>query len=273
VIRVAFDPTELTGEQATWWERWEARSCQATTDLKNGYSTDTPPKYKSAVWAVLREWLFENVFAKKCAYCEGKAEPQSFVHAEHWRPKSAVTQQRNEKCETVKQGGKPHPGYWWLAYDWINLLPACQQCNSGNGKGTQFPVAGEHVFEPFEGETADRLDESERPLLLHPLRGPDPGDHLAFNELGEAFAVDDSQLGRASISVFDLNRGGLVEDRFERLHQAESEFLKAALTVATSKSDFSDALGYLHRQSAEYSAAIRQHSERWIEDFVDRMRR
>jgi len=60
------------------------------------------------------------LFHNKCAYCE-RIEYKPDV--EHYRPKKKVTgSQRNNH------------GYFWLCYEWTNLLPACRDCNSGNGK-------------------------------------------------------------------------------------------------------------------------------------------
>jgi hypothetical protein len=55
------------------------------------------------------------LFHNKCAYCEKYIEKGMF-EVEHYRPKSAAL-------------GDPHPGYWWLASRWENLLPTCPGCN------------------------------------------------------------------------------------------------------------------------------------------------
>src|SRR6478609_10488621 len=51
-----------------------------------------------------------ELFYGKCAYCEVKIVVASVPDIELFRPKGGVT----ERPE--------HPGYWWLASDWDNML-------------------------------------------------------------------------------------------------------------------------------------------------------
>jgi uncharacterized protein (TIGR02646 family) len=109
----------------------------------------------------------------KCAYCETKQGP---FEVEHYRPKSAVQQRRGARIE--------RPGYYWLAYDWTNLLLVCVQCNQHRrdlrgkptGKGILFPLEN-----PKERARShhDRLD-AEKPLLINPYRD-DPAQHITFH--------------------------------------------------------------------------------------------
>ncbi|WID94887.1 hypothetical protein QO058_18950 [Bosea vestrisii] len=123
----------------------------------------------------------EELFHGKCAYCESLYASQAPVDVEHYRPKGRV------------EGDALHPGYWWLAADWANLLPSCLDCNRRRkqsvpvvstgltvmqqamqtGKQDAFPVAGMRAGR----ETDDVL--AEGALLLDPTRD-DPEDHLAF---------------------------------------------------------------------------------------------
>lgn len=81
----------------------------------------------------------------RCAYC-GNYSSRHSVQVEHYRPKGKVILD-DESC--LK------PGYFWLAADWENLLPACQYCNGSKnvmiiangvlveqkiGKGNYFPI-------------------------------------------------------------------------------------------------------------------------------------
>ena len=59
----------------------------------------------------------EDLFHGKCAYCESFYAAQAPVDIEHYRPKGAV------------EDDPDHPGYWWLAMAWENLLPSCIDCN------------------------------------------------------------------------------------------------------------------------------------------------
>jgi hypothetical protein len=233
MIHVPFDPEQLEGEDRAWWEDWSARAQRATDELRERVGRGEPAAFDPALWTELKRWLFRRVFHGKCAYCEGKVTPQSYGDAEHWRPKGAVTVRNGAKRVVVERDGTPHPGYWWLAYEWTNLLPACEACNGGGGKQAQFPVAGTRVFDPAEAEGVAALDATEEPLLLHPFRGPDrdPAKHLSFDEFGHVSATGDSALGHASIEAFALNRAELAGDRLEHLQRAADGFRAAWLAV------------------------------------------
>lgn len=69
------------------------------------------------------------LFHGKCAYCESYYHAQAPVDVEHFRPKAAV------------EDDKTHPGYWWLAMDWSNLLPSCIDCNRRRRQETPVPTA------------------------------------------------------------------------------------------------------------------------------------
>jgi hypothetical protein len=125
----------------------------------------------------------------------------------------------------VEVGGKAHPGYYWLAYDHRNILPACPQCNTG-GKMCHFPVAGSHATLPPSGiGDLDKLDAHEQPLLLHPYRD-DPSKHIRFGEFGVIAAVDGDPRGEASIETYNLRRGDLMDERREAQELARFKFLR-----------------------------------------------
>lgn len=148
------------------------------------------------------------LFHNKCAYCE-RVEYKPDV--EHYRPKKKVT---------GNQGNKH--GYYWLCYEWTNLLPACGACNSGNGKWNKFPVAGARVTNP--PLNANRLDfekckasddylQNELPLLLHP-EVDEPTHFLKLEWNGRLIGLDGTNgKGQASIITYDLNRGNLIAAR------------------------------------------------------------
>src|SRR5262249_35649587 len=143
------------------WDAWAVRSERATTAIRNAHAAGQgPPPFNSDIWAELKAWLFTNVFNGRCAYCEGDVKATSFGDAEHWRPKGAVTE---DGAPVRAESGEEHPGYFWLAYEWRNLLPACQECNSGEaeykGKGTQFPICGTRVFGPENYVSHEELNE------------------------------------------------------------------------------------------------------------------
>ena len=66
-------------------------------------------------------------FFGKCAYCEDRIVSTQPGDIEHYRPKGCVTNEDGSRVMVDANGGKkvPHPGYYWLAYEWTNLLYAC----------------------------------------------------------------------------------------------------------------------------------------------------
>ena len=219
MIHVPFDPEDLHGEERSWWEEWLQSAEAATREALEWTPEQGELKLKGSVWGSAREWLFKNVFAEKCAYCEARVRPVSPGAAEHWRPKAGVSvRDKDGKCKQVVRDGVPHPGYYWLAYHWRNLVPVCTDCNSGKGKGTQFPIEGEYVFGPDECLGIEDLDEREKPLLLHPFDAGsrDPSLHLTFDEHGMPHPRKGSKYGAASIAVFHLDRESLNDDRRRR---------------------------------------------------------
>jgi hypothetical protein len=215
--RVEFDPSTLTGTQKVFWDSWSARAAAATQKVVADVLKGDDPKFNDAIWKELKVWLLDNVFAGRCAYCDSRAKDATDnPAAEHWRPKRAP--------EVVVAGKRTpvsnHSGYFWLAYDWRNLVPACSQCNS-NGKGNLFPVAKAHVTAgaaPWP-EPAD-LDKAEDPLLLHPYFGDPPDEHLRFGEGGIVSALNGSARGVESIRCFKLSREGLEADRKDQQNLA-----------------------------------------------------
>ena len=267
MIKVGFSPSDLTGEKREWWEAWEKRADRARRAAAAAIDVGEVPKLDQSVWADLKKWLFRYFFFGKCAYCEGKVTPQSYGEGEHWRPKKGVQEKRAGDLTTVEREGTPHPGYWWLAYEWSNLLPACQLCNNTPAKGMQFPVGKSHVFEPGEA-TLDELDDREQPLLLHPLRGEDPEEHLGFDEFGQVFARRESIRGKASIEVFDLTRDELTEHRREFIDRGGANFGKAMYFAAIEGRPLKDVIREMFDDAADYSAALRAQAQHYFDEFA-----
>lgn len=269
---IAFDPAGVVdADGAKWWAEWQVRADKATDralkrwadwymqpqDAQGNRATPFDPGLQQKVWSELKVWLNENVYHYRCAYCEGPLDSDRFKgDAEHFRPKGRVTfrdaegNSRTAQCRLPDGTEVDHPGYFWLAYDWRNLVPACADCNSGFGKVDQFPVKGAHALHADEMTAgfaagsaparADgleatqnprsyflppaRLDSMESPLLLNPLNpspGREPSKHLRYGVGGVVVALDGSELGEKSITVYQLRRGAL-----ERRRQAAQETLQ-----------------------------------------------
>jgi uncharacterized protein (TIGR02646 family) len=121
-----------------------------------------------------------NLYNHKCAYCEAY-EPEPEV--EHYRPKKGVTDE-------------VHSGYYWLCYEWSNLMPACHDCNKKRSKGNHFPIEGTRLTTPVFNADGIDLNENklnsntlsvlEIPLILNPeFPGFDPFDYFKIDSNGK----------------------------------------------------------------------------------------
>ncbi|MFT5467419.1 MAG: hypothetical protein ACI8UO_002523 [Verrucomicrobiales bacterium] len=143
----------------------------------------------------------------KCAYCE-TLNPTSHDVVEHFRPKAGWRQARGDKLQ--------RPQYFWLSYEWKNLLFACDQCNDGAHKQNLFPLSnpGKRAFPQNPSITG------ERPLLINPYT-TEPKNHVEWNE-DIPRRRNRSHRGRVTIEVFGLDQDGLLMDQ-RRKHYKETE--------------------------------------------------
>jgi hypothetical protein len=268
---IYFDPNKLNlPEEIRWWSDYNAKSQTATNEVIVAWEQwlirwqmdpgveEFSHDFKQTIWKDLKCWLYEHVVNRKCAYCESPLELDRYLgDAEHFRPKGQVTNKESGKRERVSvkfENGRDlnHPGYFWLAYDWRNLMPVCSACNSGAAKVDQFPTdaaclvmvrlsvdeVGKLLAEPrasalFPGlyylSPVD-LDGRERPLLLNPLnppKGGDPRDHLRFGLAGVVVELDLSLRGKNSIEVLKLDRGVLTRRRQRAQEEVHRKFYAA----------------------------------------------
>jgi uncharacterized protein (TIGR02646 family) len=195
-----------------------ARAIAFYADTANADKPFTFRAYKSV--DVVEE--LGRSFGGKCAYCEGSWEGTAPVDVEHWRPKGGY----------AAEGALKKPGYYWLAADWMNLLPSCIDCNRERaqkfqsapphlaGKANKFPLPSEK-----RRATAVGKERLERPRLLHPYFD-DPAEHLEFLDEGAIRArkigSTPSRKGVASIETYGLLRMGLVNRRSDRQGEIEA---------------------------------------------------
>jgi uncharacterized protein (TIGR02646 family) len=287
-------PVSLTApDGAGARELMSARAFYRTTD-KGSF------KFAAYKGADVKDTL-NQLFGRKCAYCESSYKATAPMDVEHFRPKGEVEDEPN------------HRGYWWLAANWQNLLPSCIDCNRRRkhhvfvqgmtpgqlaaagevlaGKHDQFPITGVRAFN--EGDNCTL----EEPLLIDPTT-IDPSAHLTWSfDQNVSVAVPVVANGRldpggvATISAFALNRQGLVEARTEVLTalQALMGTIRKTLSSAAAKTDevtqneFIDiAVDLIQRvrqfgdTSKEYSAVvnafIRDQLDTLIEEYEESLR-
>lgn len=199
----------------------------------------------------------EELFIGKCAYCESNFARFDW-EVEHFRPKGNVAERED------------HPGYYWLAYTWENLLPSCTRCNQhrkarplwggeagiSGGKLDQFPLLSERTRVMRHG---NRVSSEER-LLIDPCNDK-PEAHLRYDILGDIFSNNGSRRGEASIRVFNLKE--------PRLRLARKEFTDMVIGILRiieaipaphseeQNNRIRDLISKLTSPSAEYSAVAK----------------
>jgi hypothetical protein len=137
----------------------------------------------------------------KCCFSEAKFL-LDYPPVEHFRPKGRV--QADDKANYI------YPGYYWLAYDWNNLLLSKPVPNTSY-KRTLFPLLDESKR---NRNHHDR--NAEEPVLIHPVE-EDPRDHIRFDG-AMIYSYRGSERGRKTIELLGLDvRIDLKNDREERL--------------------------------------------------------
>lgn len=149
----------------------------------------------------VKGFLYESQHGK-CCYCERKRNIIEF-HVEHFRPKAQV-----------KEAELNHPGYWWLAYDWENLLLACFPCNLK--KSSHFPLKDEE--KRAYGEECDVA--VEEPLLINPLNeNPELFIDYDVRETGLMVkAIGRCERGENTVNALTgINDRNVMEERADKL--------------------------------------------------------
>lgn len=147
------------------------------------------PKVKEAL---------RKVQYNKCCFSEAKFTADD-SHVEHFRPKGRLDQ--------YPRGSTTYPGYYWLAYDWSNLLLCKSSINSG-AKRNFFPVLDEANRNKKHTDTF-----VEEPILIDPSVD-DPRAHIIFKG-DEPIGITDR--GKLTIELLKLRSSALEEARRTKL--------------------------------------------------------
>jgi len=199
------------------WEAWKARAANETAAAIIAFRENRTYKIRQTIYAA-RSINIRRHFFDKCAYCEGGVYDTQISNpdVEHFFPKGRVRELSGD--DVVDDKRRPHPGYFWLAYHWKNLLPACTACNRpahGDrpnliGKWDFFPVSGRRTFRPGTLDI-EALHRREQPLLLNPYLD-DPAKHFKFDPSTAVIGFKTPR-GEATIAILGLNRDGLITQR------------------------------------------------------------
>lgn len=146
-----------------------------------------------------------KLYNGKCAFCESDVRAGSTLQIDHYRPKNGVEEDAT------------HLGYYWLGYEWTNLLPICAKCN--RSKATKFPIndngVRQYFHPPLVNDSADISKNiiksfdlmNEKPLILNP-EVVDPSNYFVFLPSGKINGRGQREADE-TINVCKLNRNYL----------------------------------------------------------------
>ncbi|MEO1542820.1 MAG: hypothetical protein AAFR75_02225 [Pseudomonadota bacterium] len=226
-------------------------------------SGERPPvsHFKAYSHETVREALKE-MFHGKCAYCESKIAGSSQTDIEHYRPKGSVSEFSD------------HPGYWWLAMVWDNLVLSCMHCNQSRrqlsldpnmteeeikeaiiandlqttGKLNQFPTRDSiWVTEP-DGDLS-----IEQPLLIDPtLRDPETlFEWSGIDQFALVSANGGDDCAEATIAALGLNRRWLCEQRMARWIRLSAMFEDVRTAIDSMIEASTEEVASAHLEAAE----------------------
>lgn len=179
-------------------------------DASNEVYRLDPPRYTSAVGVKNRSltpmFIDSKIYGdstvknslkddqhQKCCFCEALFTETSYGDVEHFRPKTAYKRTGTK--------GYVYPGYYWLAYDWTNLMFSCELCNR-TFKKNEFPLGDESTRKAFHNHPNALADEDR--LLIDPTI-EDPADFIVF-KAEVPVPLNGNVKGAKTIEVLELDR-------------------------------------------------------------------
>jgi hypothetical protein len=259
MIRLHFTPPD---GDATW-DDW-IRDGQAEVAMMLADVTATH-KILAALYKRQRD-RFLAATHKKCAYCELLLPAgQRKGDVEHYRPKGRARRMDGKVVKVLRDGVEiDHPGYFWLAYDYLNLLPACSACNRRAGDAASGTNTGKSdIFPTLDDRWATCPEEvsDEHPALLNPWLD-EPAEHLRFDpNTGRVIPL--TERGRITRDLLGLNRDGLPEARkkaCQDLRRALRDAVSDAMSARGADPADLDVLQSVEDGSSEYAAFCREES-------------
>jgi 5-methylcytosine-specific restriction endonuclease McrA len=217
---------------------------------------------------IVRDEL-KDIYHDKCCYCEVKIRPVATPNVEHFRPQRKIT-------------GVNNNGYYWLGYEWSNLLLACPACNGA--KGTKFPLSrNNHVVNHPEDKFGNidytlfsikaNYHNQERPLLINP-EIMFPERMMYFDYFCRLLPISENIFAVTTIREIELNRNDLVADRQEKVDKI---ILRIEQQIEAKYNGYTDAqfqeqLGFIFKDIVARSNPIEEYSllgQNMIERFAE----
>jgi uncharacterized protein (TIGR02646 family) len=195
-------------------ENYEAKVRVALNE-KNSHNFNSR-LYRNGCYAELN-----NIYQSKCGYCESNSAAAATFRVDHFRPKNQI----------INTPG--HLGYYWLGYEWSNLILSCEKCN--RKKSNHFPIENEanRIHAPVLDQTGlpendyrivnSEIWRTEGALLLNP-EIDDVDEHLYFNPDGGIRHL--TARGEITIELCGLNREDLVLARKKVIDDFRNKFIR-----------------------------------------------
>ncbi|WP_431241479.1 AAA family ATPase [Flavobacterium sp. P21] len=193
-----------------------------------------------------------HYFYQKCVYCETRLDAAEQATIDPFRPRNGARGLDNKKY------APDH--YWWLAYDWDNMMLSRNTCNT-KYKRDLFPLTDERLRAEVYA-VGDMLLREEAPLIDPCIEHPE--EHLKFEDNG--MVVPHTPKGKATIEILGLNRSGLVRQRGDKARELHLKLKILALDKDANKLLAESLIPYIEEiflGSAEYSAVLREVFKSW----------
>ncbi|HEV7646228.1 MAG TPA: hypothetical protein VGO50_20000 [Pyrinomonadaceae bacterium] len=193
------------------WDKWIKKCAIEQAALNASHEAKAPKEINKKLYSELKVHYMspDGPFYGKCAYCESRISADQPGDLDHFRPKGRVKED------------DMHPGYYWLAYDYKNLLLSCADCNQPSsqkttqtiGKWDRFPVKGFRALKSPE-------EDDEEPYLLNPINCKNIEEHFLLDEKF-MLLIPLSPEAKMTLKILGLNeRQGLRDNRRDAYENA-----------------------------------------------------
>jgi uncharacterized protein (TIGR02646 family) len=178
------------------------------------------------------------IYNEKCAYCESTTKAGAPMQVEHYRPKAKVTED------------SAHPGYYWLGYEWSNLLLSCSTCNNRKrnhfeldtgAKPQRKPPLRNGKLDKIRCLVTGKLLATELPKLLNPEIESDVRQHFKYDNAGQIRGF--TLRGTYTVTWTKLDRNSLNVARKKVLDRCELMILEAIARFDNGTDNLDEARG------------------------------
>ena len=156
------------------------------------------------------KYKLKEIYKNKCAFCESSYDEMTI---DHYRPKDSIA-------------NASALGYFWLCYEWSNLIFACGPCNEIY-KRYKFPILGSYIDHSLKSSLELKQDSNrllvelnkiEKPLILNPEeKNFSPQKYIKFDRDGKPSGIDKKGRGQTTIDECGLDKTILNGNRKSKL--------------------------------------------------------